>query len=179
MSDRAGQASALTTLIPIVAEREDELRGYLRGLPRGAESPLARLERTHVARWVVIDRLPSDPPNPDRLDEGHLLLFTTSIDGETGSYLRELCRELRAEAERIWSCCVGFPGVGDEAAFARWILDHHLKTSFFVAAYANATVGEVRDSLAAREQLLRFVLGSADMDPEARLAGFRSQFPSG
>jgi len=175
MSDRAGQASALTALTPIVAERENELREYLQGLPRGAESPLARLPRTHVARWVVIDRLPSNPPHPDRLDDNRLL-FSCSIDGEVESYLRELCRELRTEAARIWGCCIGFPGVDDEAAFARWILDHHLKTSFFVAAYPDATVGDVRNSLAAREQLLRFALNSADMDPKARLADFRSRF---
>lgn len=175
MSDRAGQASALTALIPIAAERESELRGYLQALPRGAESPLARLPRTHVARWVVIDHLPSDPPDPDRLDDNRLL-FSCSIDGEVESYLRELCRELRTEAARIWGCCIGFPGVDDETAFARWILDHHLKTSFFVAAYPDATVGDVRNSLAAREQMLRFVLSSADMDPAARLADFRSRF---
>lgn len=176
MSDRSGQARALTSLVPIVPEREDELRGYLRGLPRGSQSPLARLSRTHVARWVVIDRLPDDPPDPDPLLAKYLL-FTASVDGEVDSYLRELCRELREEAERIWSCCVGFPGIDDEGAFASWILAHHLKTSFFVAAYPDATVGEVRNSLAAHEQLLRFVLQSGSMEPAERLTAFRSQFP--
>jgi hypothetical protein len=177
MSDRSGQASALTSLIPIAADREDELRAYLRGLPRGLESPLARLPGTHVARWVIIDRLPSDPPEPDSL-EAHYLLFTASVDGEIESYLRLLCEQLRPEVKGIWGCCAGFPGADDADAFTSWILDHHLPTSFFVAAYPDATVHEVHNSLAARDQLLRFVLQSASMDPHARLEAFRSEFPS-
>lgn len=177
MSDRSGQASALTSLIPIAADREDELRTYLRGLPRGSQSPLARLPRTHVARWVIIDRLPTDPPEPDRL-EAHYLLFTSSVDGEVESYVRELCEQLRSEAERIWGCCTGFPGTEDAEAFTSWILDHHIPTSFFVAAYPDATVQQVHNSLAAREQILRFILQSGAMDPPARLEAFRSEFPS-
>ncbi|MDQ4041149.1 MAG: hypothetical protein M3141_05310, partial [Actinomycetota bacterium] len=84
-SDRSGQATALTSFIPIVPEREDDLRAHLRGLPRGSESPLASLPRTHVARWVIIDRLPSDPPQPDRLEASYLL-FTSSVDGEVESH---------------------------------------------------------------------------------------------
>ena len=176
-SDRSGQATALTTFVPIVPDREDELRAYLRALPRGSESPLARLPRTHVARWVIIDRLPADPPNPDTLDSRYLL-FTASVDGDMRSYLRELCAELHDEAERIWSSCEGFPGVEDDDAFAGWILDHHVKTTFFFAAYGDATVGEVRNSLAAREQLLRFALKSDGMTPTERLEAFQSEFPA-
>lgn len=177
MSDRSGQASALTSLIPIVPGREDELRGYLRGLPRGRESPLARLPHVHVARWVIIDRLPSDPPQPDRLEASYLL-FTSSVDGEVESHVRELSERLRPEAERIWGCCTGFPGAGDAVVFTSWILEHHIPTSFFVAAYPDATVREVRNSLAAREQLLRFILQTASMDPHSRFEAFRSEFPS-
>jgi hypothetical protein len=177
MSDRSGQASALTAMIPIAPDREDELRAYLRSLPRGPDSPLARLPRTHVARWVVIDRLPDDPPEPDQL-RAHYLLFTSSLDGEVESYLRELGQQLRPEAERIWGCCTGFPGIDHTSRFARWVLDHHIETSFFFAAYPTATVPEVRNSLAAREQFLRFVLQTASMEPQARLGAFRSAFPT-
>ncbi|MDQ4041871.1 MAG: hypothetical protein M3141_09000, partial [Actinomycetota bacterium] len=86
--------------------------------------------------------------------------------------------ELREEANRIWSSCEGFPGVEDENAFASWILDHHVKTTFFFAAYGDATVGDVRNSLAAHEQLLRFVLKSESMTPAERLDAFRTEFPA-
>jgi hypothetical protein len=176
MSDRSGQARALTALTPIRPGRESELRALLRALPRGPDSPLARLERTHFARWVVIDRLPPDPPRPDRLNAPYLL-FTSNLDGDVESYLRELCERMPAEAHEIWSRCAGYPGVDDAAAFTRWLLAHHVPTSFFVAAYPQATVRDVRNGLAAREQLLRFVLRARDLDPAARLAAFRAEFP--
>jgi hypothetical protein len=177
MSDRSGQATALTAFTPIDSGRAEELHAYLRALPGGAESPLARLPRTHVARWVVIDRLPADPPERDTLDRPYLL-FTSCIDGDVESYLRELAERLPEEADAIWGHCAGYPGAGDGAAFARWLLDHHLPTALFVAAYPNATVHDVRGSLAARDQLLRFVLEAQALDPQARLERFRAAFPA-
>jgi len=175
MSDRSGQARALTSFTPIVSGRAGELRAYLRGLPRGPASPLARLLRTHFARWVIIDRLPTDPPDPDRLEQPYLL-FTSCIDGEADSYLRELAEQLPGEAETIWSHCRGFPGARDAGAFARWLLDHHVPTSFFVANYPKATVHDVRQSLAAHEQLLRFALDTQGLDAPTRLERFRTAF---
>jgi hypothetical protein len=177
MSDRSGQARALTALVPISEGREQALRAYLRALPRGARSPLARLSRTHFARWVVIDRLPADVPEPEQLG-GPYLLFTSNLDGDVESYLEELCARIPEEAREIWGCCAGFPGVEDTGAFTRWLLDHHLTTSFFVPAYGRATVERVRGSLAARDELLRFVLRSQDLAPAERLDAFRAVFPS-
>jgi hypothetical protein len=177
MSDRSGQASALTAFTPIDSGRAEELQAYLRALPLGAESPLARLPRTHLARWVIVDRLPTDPPKSDTLDRPYLL-FTCCIDGDVESYLRELAERLPEEADAIWGHCAGCPGARDAAAFTRWLLDHHVPTALFVAAYPNATVHDVRGSLAARDQLLRFVLGAQELDPEARLERFRAAFPA-
>ena len=97
--DRSGQAGALTVLTPIAPGAEPALREYLEGL-RAAPSPLARLERTHFGRWVIVsDLVPDDEPGPDRLT-GPYLLFTASFDGPLDTYLDELCDELAAEARR-------------------------------------------------------------------------------
>lgn len=176
MSDRSGQASALTCFCPITSGR-DELEQYLRALPRGPESPVARLPRTHLARWVVIDRLPGDAPEPDRLDRPYLL-FTACVDGDARSYARELAERLRPELDAIWGRCAGYPGSADPAAFADWLLAHHVRTSFFVSAYPKATVQDVHNALAAREQILGFALRAQSMDAQGRLDAFRSTFPA-
>jgi hypothetical protein len=174
MSDRAGQARALTTLVPIRAGEEEALRAHLRALPRGAESPLARLGGLHVARWVVIGRLPADPPQPDVLAAPQLL-FTASVDGDAAAFVRALPAALGDELDAIWGRCDGYPGA---AGFAPWLLAHHLPTTFFVSAYPDATVGDVRSALAAREQALAFALRAQDLAPDERLAAFREQFPA-
>jgi hypothetical protein len=174
VSDRAGQARALTTLVPIRAGQDDALRAHLRALPRGAGSPLARLARLHLARWVVIDRLPADPPQPDVLPAPQLL-FTACVDGDAVAFVRALPAALGTELDAIWGRCDGYPGAG---GFAPWLLAHRVPTSFFVSAYPDATVAGVRSALAAREQALAFALRAQDLAPDERLAAFRERFPT-
>ena len=176
MSDKSGQATALTAFNRLESGREDVER-YLRDLPRGPESPLARLPRLHFARWVVIDRLPPDPPEPDELDQPYLL-FTACVDGDTRAFARELGERLRPELDSIWGRCAGYPGAADAVAFADWLLDHHVPTSFFVAAYGKSTVQDVRNSLAAREQVLGFALRAQKLAPAQRLDAFKAAFPA-
>jgi hypothetical protein len=177
MSDRAGQASAITALIPVRPGEADALRAHLRALGRGPDSPLASLRRLHLARWVVIDRLPADAPQPDVLPAAQLL-FTCCVDGDAGSFARELPAALGPELEAIWGRCEGFPGTADPDGFGRWLLAHHIPTSFFVSAYGDATVRDVHNALAAREQALAFALRAQGLRPSERLDAFRSAFPA-
>ena len=177
MSDRSGQAGALNVFTPIRPGEEEALRRYLSELPRGAASPLARSNRTHVARWVIIDRLPTEcVPDPDRLRRIQLL-FTSSFDGDVRSYLDELVRLLTPEIPDIWGRCEGFPGLSVPEALADWLLDHHVPSSFFFAAYGKTTLHDVRNALAARDQTIAFALRAQDMEPQARLDAFRRAFP--
>ena len=177
MSDRAGQARALTIFTPIQPGAEPALRDYLRDMPRGASSPLARSSRTHVGRWHIIDRLPPyEVPRQDELRRAHLL-FSVSVDGDERSYLEQLTRMLAAEIPELWGRCEGYPGLASSSAFVRWLLEHRVRTSFFFAAYSNATVNDVREALATRRQALAFALRAQEMDPADRLAAFREEFP--
>ena len=168
--DRSGQAGALTVLTPIAPGAEPDLRAYLEGL-RAGPSPLARLPRTHFGRWVIVEDLVSDgEANPDQLATPHLL-FTACFDGTLDSYLDELCAELTAEAPAIWGRCLGAPQPTTGAALKAYLRAHHHKTGFFVAAYPEATVGQVRAALAQREHVIAFVRGAQGMDP-AQLRSF-------
>jgi hypothetical protein len=175
MSDRNGQASALNIFTPIRPGEEEALHAFLAGLARGAGSPLARSTRTHFARWVIIDRLPTEcMKKPDRLRRIQLL-FTSSFDGDKRSYLEDLVDALTEEIPEIWGRCEGCPA--GPAELVDWLLDHSVTSSFFVAAYNQSTVYDVRNALAAREQTLTFALRAQDMDAEQRLRAFREAFP--
>lgn len=177
MSDRSGQSRALNIFTPIRPGEEEALRTYLADLPRGPRSPLARSGRTHVARWVIIDRLQTEcVPQPDRLRRIQLL-FTSSCDGDERSYLDDLVRVLAREIPDIWGRCEEYPGLSVPSALVDWLLDHRVRSSFFFAAYNKSTVHEVRNALAAREQTIAFALRAQDMEPRTRLEAFREAFP--
>jgi len=172
--DRSGQASALTVLTPIQAGAQDDLRRYLEGL-RATGSPLARLPRTHFGRWVIVaDFVGDDERTPDHLATPYLL-FTASFDGPMDTYLDELCDALATEATEIWGRCAGAPQPPAGPALKAYLRAHHVKTGFFVAAYPQATVGQVRAALAQREAVIAFARAAQGMDPAQLQAAFLEQ----
>jgi hypothetical protein len=172
--DRSGQAGALTVLTPIAPGAEPDLRAYLDAL-RAGPSPLARLPRTHFGRWVIVgDLAPEDERRPDHL-VGPYVLFTASFDGPLDSYLDELCGELAAEAQEIWGRCAGAPQPPAGPPLKAYLRAHHHTTGFFVAAYPQATVGDVRAALAQREDVIAFARDAQRMDPAQLQAAFRER----
>lgn len=163
------KAYMLMVLTPIRPGEEDALRAYLEALRSGGEpGPLARLGRTHVARWLILDDLPHDPAAPhDHLDMPYLL-FTSAFDGDRDSYLDELVVALAPEAPDIWGRCVGCPDPPAGAALKRYLVHNQLDAGFFFAAYGEATVADVTRALDKRSRLIAFVLRTQGMAP-ARL----------
>ena len=172
--DRSGQAGALTVLTPIAPGAEPDLRAYLERL-RAGPSPLARLARTHFGRWVIVpDFVPDDEREPDHLATPYLL-FTASFDGPMDTYLDELCDALATEATEIWGRCAGAPQPPAGPALKGYLRAHHVRTGFFVAAYPQATVGQVRAALAQREAVIAFARAAQGMDPAQLQAAFLEQ----
>jgi hypothetical protein len=169
--DRSGQAGALTVLTPIAPGAEPDVRAYLEGL-RAGPSPLARVAGTHFGRWVIVsDLVAEDEREPDHLAGPHLL-FTASFDGDPERYLDALCDELAAEAEEIWGRCAGAPRPAAGAPLKAYLRAHHHKTGFFVAAYPQATVAQVRAALAQRDEAIAFARDAQGMDPAQLRAVF-------
>jgi len=177
MSDRAGQACALTVLAPIERGRQDSLRTLLQGLPTGAESPLARAPGTHFARWVVVPQLVYQGP-PQKRDELDLayLMFTSNFDGPLEPYLDALCGPMGEAADAIWGCCIGWPGLGDPASAKAYLLRNRLATSLFVAGYPQARLPEVLRALELRERVTRFAIGAQGQGAESLALAWRQEF---
>ena len=177
-SNVVGQAYALMVLTPILPGREDELRTYLEGL-RERGSPLARLPRTHFARWVIVPDFMNDPQQPK---EDHLgcqyLVFTSNFDGRLASYLDELCEELAPEAHEIWGRCAGCPESAAGAELKAYLLHNQVDTGLFVAAYPNAPVAKVRESLDLRQRTIEFAVRAQGMEPHELQRAFTAEFPS-
>ena len=174
--DVSGQAYALMVLTPILVGREAELRAYLEGLDRD-DSPLARLERTHFARWVIV---PDFVNEPDQRREDHLLqpylVFTSNFDGALDSYLDELCDRLAPEAREIWGRCAGCPPGAAGTELKDYLLRNQVHTGYFVAAYPEATVSKVRQSLEQRQRMIDFAVRAQTMAPDELQREFGAEF---
>jgi hypothetical protein len=177
MSDVSGQARALMVLTPVVPGRQDALRSYLEALPAAEGSPLSGVPSTHFARWLVIDELVHEggPQKPDKLSCPYLL-FTSNFDGELDAYLDQLLAAMAKEADEIWGACVGYPGSGDQQAFKDYMTHNRIPTTFFVSAYPEATVDDVRSSMALRAQITAFAIRAQGLDAAARRRAFLAEF---
>jgi hypothetical protein len=173
-SNVSGQAYALTVMTPIERGSEDALRGYLEALPRGAGSPLAKLERTHFGRWVIVPGFVAEEGKEDRLASQYLL-FTSNFDGPCDSYLDELGEVLAAEAAEIWGRCAGCPKPAAGAALKEYLIHNQIDTGRFVAAYGHATVQQVREAVAQRERLIAFAVAAQGAPPDELQRRFREE----
>jgi hypothetical protein len=167
VSDRRGQAQALTLLAPIVPGREEGLRAALEALPDGAASPLAKLPGTHFARFVIV---------PEPLPSKHLL-FSACFDGKLGPWLAALCVRIPKTADELLGACNGYPGCADTAVLASWVDVHRLRSAAFTGGYLHAPLDQVCEALALRERLRAFAPRAQHMAATDLQAAFRETFP--
>jgi hypothetical protein len=175
--NRNGCAYALSVFTAIVHGHEEDVRRTIESVPRGADSPLARLRQLHTSRLQIFDKLvyQGAPQKPDRLKSSYLV-FTAAFDGDLTPFLDGIATELPVEADSWWRHCAGYPGLQDRAAFQRWIRHNQIHTSLFAVASPNVTVREVRESLAMRERVASFAIEAQGLDAEALQARFRQTF---
>lgn len=177
----SGQAYAFMAMTPIKPGEERPLAEYLRGLRDRGPSPLSKLPRTHMGRFVIVPDFHNDPTWKQRHEE-HLdlnyLIFTSNLDGDLDSYLDELCEKLAPEAAEIWGRCVGCPQSPRGPALKRYLEHNQIKTGIFFAAYGHATVGTVKQSLRQRDRVIAFAIRSQGLEPEALRQAFLTEFGS-
>ena len=110
----------------------------------------------------------------DTLRHVHLV-FTSTIDGHLDPYLDELAAKV-PEADEWWGRCVGYPGRSDRAAFRAFVRARQAPAGLFQSAMPRATVTEVREALALREQVIDFAVQAQGLDAAALQERFRASF---
>ena len=156
-----GQAYSLTVLAPIRPGHEQGLREAIAGLDRDGPGPFALVPTVHFARLVIIDRLPHEgPPRRRQTPRVQHLLFSSVFDGDPDRHLDELCRLMPDALDAVFAHCLGapLPAGEDPRAFRGWIRRHQIETAAFFAPYGEATVAQVRASLALRERIASFAV---------------------
>jgi hypothetical protein len=175
--DRVGGAFALTTFARVLPGRADELEAYLAALPRGDESPFARLGTLHTARVQLFRELVHQGPkqrHTDVLQNAHLV-FTSTIDGPLDLYLDALAT-LVPECDEWWGRCAGYPGRSDPAALRAYVRSIQARPGLFQSAIPEASVADVRSAVALREQVIDFAVEAQGLDAATLQERFRSAF---
>lgn len=172
----AGRTYSLMIWTPIRPGAEDSLRAHLDALDR-RDSPLARLPRTHMARWLIVPDMPVPPGTHLRDPLGNqYLLFTSNLDGDADSYLHELVARMPVEAGEIWGHCVGCPQPAEGVALKAYLHRNQVDSGFAFAAYGDASVAEIKRALDKRARLIDFVVRAQEMKPAQRRAAFLDEF---
>ncbi|MEA2274745.1 MAG: hypothetical protein QOI98_3453 [Solirubrobacteraceae bacterium] len=171
-------SETLTVLTPVAAGRTRDLKEAVKRLPPGAESPVARVVGTHVARFTVVEALDDRNLEPDP-EPGSFLLFSTDIDGTTAECVERLRTGLGQWADRIWGHCESYPGVRRARPFGDWLLRHRVPIGFSVAPYAGASVADVRHALSLKRRLVGFALEAPRLEAAELKRAWLREFGDG
>jgi len=172
MQNSSGQAYGLTVLSPIRSgpdeglSHTDHVRAVLASFDGAADSPLAKVESTHMARLAVLDDVfyQSYPAASDQLASKYLF-FSANFDGPLDRYLELMRSRIPEDVDHVWRHCVGFPGTGDAAAFRDYFKRCQVGNAIFFADYPDATVQDVLRALDLQRAFIDFVADHRQASP--------------
>jgi hypothetical protein len=176
-----GQAYGFMAMTPIKPDETDALRAYLEGLADPGPSPLARVPRTHMGRWVIVPGFHCEPSYGQPVAETlqvPTLIFSTNFDGDLDSYLDGLCAALTPEAPEIWGRCIGCPDPAAGPALKAYLEHNQIDSGFFFAAYGDATLAAVTAALDQRDRMIAFAVRTQGLAPADLQRAFTDEFPA-
>jgi hypothetical protein len=163
--DRLGQLTGLNVAAPVRAGADADLLAAIAQVPADAASPFTRLGTVHFARWVLLH----DKPRAGVTT----LWFSATFDGTLDRFVSGLARQMPAELDHVFQFCIEWPGARDRDALERWIRARKVGVSYFLAAYPNATLGQIERALARRRALVDLAVEAPHMQPAALHDAFR------
>jgi hypothetical protein len=122
--------------------------------PENSLVPFGRLDRLHVARFVILELKTADEirqhgvtPRGWRTS----LAFLGDCDGDRNSFLKELATLAGAGLRQIFSCCEGFDA--NSGSSLEWMKKHNVNPSANYINWVGRTVSQVREERALHESL--------------------------
>jgi hypothetical protein len=180
MGNQAGTVYAFTTITPIQPDRVQPLQAYLAALSAGPDAVFSRSARTHMARWVIIDRLDYEGQRERHVTlRSPRLLFSAVVDAPLAPFLDELVDRMAPEAGVVWGHCVGCPGTDDREAFKAYLLRHQLPIGCLYVGHRDVALRDALESLELKDRLVRFAIETQGADDDALWRAYRDSFGGG
>lgn len=163
MANENGNKYGFTGLFPIMTNRSDDLRSFLRTLddprtyPRG--SPFSNVPIIHMARLFIVDRLAyqGTPAKFDQLKSDYLVFMCEFDGGSVDPLVAALASNIPNEVATIWEHCLSFPGIQRRDQLCEYFERCQLKTTLLLADQPEASVNEILMALLCRRRLGEFV----------------------
>lgn len=146
--------STLTIVTRINPNDLDALDRLLSGIGQAVETNeyvrFAEIESLHMAGIVLAARDPRFPP---------ILIFESNFDGTADEYLHALVGHGRAGIDAIYTKCEGYPAEAarTDATIVAYLREHSLPAAAFFVGLPGQTVASIRNAIAVREEINRFL----------------------
>ncbi len=173
MPNSSGNAYGLTTLCPIINGSTNDqsfasdTREYLQEMPRHAESPMARVPNTYLARFFILNDAiyESHPHHLDHLKSKYMV-FTSNFYGKRDEYLEGMWVAISEIIKEIWKHCVGFQGVNDAKLFVAYIKKCQVKTTYYFNGSTDDPLEEQLKSLYLKQEFSDFAFEHQGADEQ-------------
>jgi hypothetical protein len=169
--NRAGRATALTTLTPLPRLWSLPLKMLLRLKTRtGPDKTLRRLSFIHAAYWVVIDHFPGEK----KRSRYSYLLFISNFNGSWFDYIDVFSTAVPRKMALLWGSSYGYPGATPPRSFTRHIRANDRPLEHYWSAYPGATTTEIASALRVSDQFQTQLATAAEQDPAELAKTWRS-----
>jgi hypothetical protein len=159
--NRAGRATALTTLTPLPRIWSGPLKLVLRIKSwTGPDKTLRRLSFIHAAYWVVIDHFPKEK----KRSRYSYLLFISNFNGSWFDYIDVFSTAVPEKMALLWGSSYGFPGATPPRSFTRHIRANDRPLEHYWSAYPDATTTEIASALRVSDRFQAEVAPAAQRD---------------
>lgn len=136
--------------------------------PENALVPFGRLNRIHVARFVILD----DPSLPDRIalaeslpvHEPVRLAFIADFDGDEADFFDALAALAEAGLRRIFSFCIDFT---QDADLIEWMRGHRMQTAANYINWRGRSTRQIGEEATLHRTLRTVRLAQDGLAPEA------------
>jgi hypothetical protein len=160
---------ALVLLARVRAGEADDARAAIDEHWSAGESPFAAVPGTHLGRLQVL----RPPARRGRRGTREHVLLAADADAPLRAWLERLRTAAGPQLDAVFSHCAFYPGAAGAAAFGRWVSANRLAVGFSVIGSPRATLAEVSEALALRDELGAFAERTQRMDPAALHAAWR------
>ena len=179
-NNSSGKAYGLTLLCTIRNEsREDRsysemLSEYLENLNADAQSPMAKVPNTYLARFYVLKDVFYQGHG---FEEEHLkskyLVFSSNFHGDRDDYVRGMWDSNEEEVRAIWQYCVDFKNVKTAKDFVDYIKRCQVDNVLFFNGSTDDSVAEQLKALYLKQEFTRFAYNNHGESPEELQQKFR------
>ncbi len=137
---KPGDLDALDQLLSKIGHEEE----------KNEQLRFAEIASLHMAGIAIAAQDSRFPP---------ILIFDSNFDGTADEYLRALVVHGRAGIDAIYSKCEGYPeeSTRTDAAIVAYLREHSIPAAAFFVGLPGQTVASIRNAIAVREEINRFL----------------------